>query len=160
MGGRIAAGRYRDLATRSETSQQVNLIYGRTDLSRDTGADGWRHTGNCSLLVRSVDLYRLTEVGTLNRGERSLAVAMNSSGQIAGSSLSAQGDVPWHAFLWDGIKIKDLGTLGGSESYATAINSFGQVTGYSWKQNNANKHAFLWDGATPEGPWHLGRNPK
>jgi probable HAF family extracellular repeat protein len=93
------------------------------------------------------DLYRLTEVGTLNGGERSLAVAMNSSGQIAGSSLFVPGVALWHAFLWDGTAIRDLGTLGGTQSFATAINSAGQITGYSWTLDNAEKHAFLWNGS-------------
>ena len=98
----------------------------------------------------SQDLYRITEVGTLNGSARSLAVAMNSSGQIAGWSVSGEGQWAWHAFLWDGTIIRDLGTLGGFQSYASAINSTGQVTGYSNTTTTSHsvRHAFLWDGSS------------
>src|SRR5262245_51096349 len=40
--------------------------------------------------------------------------------------------------------ITDLGTLGGSSSYATAINSAGQVVGEANTTNNANSYAFVY----------------
>ena len=38
-----------------------------------------------------------------------------------------------HAFIWrnDGTPIQDLGTLGGTESYANALNDSGQVAGWA-----------------------------
>ena len=42
--------------------------------------------------------------------------------------------------------MQDLGTLGGSESFATAINDSGQVTGSATRPTGP--HAFLWDGTT------------
>mgnify|MGYP001558791066 CR=1 FL=1 len=44
--------------------------------------------------------------------------------------------------------ITDLGTLGGSESVAAAINARGQVVGWSNTSGNATQHAFLHDGTT------------
>jgi probable HAF family extracellular repeat protein len=42
----------------------------------------------------------------------------------------------------------DLGTVkGGEESFATAINNAGQVTGFSYVEGN--RHATLWSGTTP-----------
>ena len=38
----------------------------------------------------------------------------------------------------------DLGTLGGSASYATAINQDGQITGYSSLTGDSTTHAFLY----------------
>jgi probable HAF family extracellular repeat protein len=38
----------------------------------------------------------------------------------------------------------DLGTLGGDESSAAAINAAGQVVGAAWTPTN-DAHAFLWD---------------
>ena len=35
---------------------------------------------------------------------------MNASGQVTGTSRTADGDT--HAFLWDGTTMLDLGTLG------------------------------------------------
>lgn len=40
--------------------------------------------------------------------------------------------------------MRDLGTLGGSESVAFAINSAGQIVGYSTTESG-NAHAFMWD---------------
>jgi probable HAF family extracellular repeat protein len=37
----------------------------------------------------------------------------------------------------------DLGTLGGKESHAIAINNHGQIVGYSTTKNGS-KHAVLW----------------
>lgn len=39
----------------------------------------------------------------------------------------------------------DLGTLGGSYSYATAINAAGQVVGYASTAGDAEEHAFVWE---------------
>ena len=50
-----------------------------------------------------------------------------------------------HAFLWDGTRMRDLGTLGGADSYGHAINAAGQVTGFALRPVCV-LHAFLWDG--------------
>ena len=53
-----------------------------------------------------------------------------------------------HAVLFGpGSRIKDLGTLGGSESYAYAINRGGQVVGASTITGDANLHPFLYTDA-------------
>ena len=43
-----------------------------------------------------------------------------------------------------GYQPVDLGTLGGSESWAYAINNRGQVVGWS-ETENGDTHAFLWE---------------
>jgi probable HAF family extracellular repeat protein len=53
----------------------------------------------------------------------------------------------FHAFLWDGTTMVDLGTLGGSESQGVALNASGQVTGAAETAEGV-EHAFLWDGTT------------
>lgn len=76
---------------------------------------------------------------------------INNSGQIVGSyfvSNSYQLVNPIsHAILWDENTITDLGTLGGTNSYAVAINDFGLVVGTSDILNNVTTHATLWDGS-------------
>ena len=53
-----------------------------------------------------------------------------------------------HAVLWDPVTGKtDLGTLGGDESDAWAVNERGQVTGAA-ATASGERHAFLWDPVT------------
>ena len=42
--------------------------------------------------------------------------------------------------------MSDLGTLGGSQSRAWAVNDSGQVVGYSYLIRNTTYHAFLYEG--------------
>jgi probable HAF family extracellular repeat protein len=52
-----------------------------------------------------------------------------------------------HAYFYRDGLLLDLGTLGGSDSAATALNDKNQVVGYA-KTANGNDHAFLWQGGT------------
>jgi probable HAF family extracellular repeat protein len=42
--------------------------------------------------------------------------------------------------------LSDLGTLGGAQSFAYALNDAGQVTGYSWVAGGGSGHSFLYGG--------------
>jgi probable HAF family extracellular repeat protein len=87
-------------------------------------------------------------VGTLS-GEFCCSVArgINDSTQVVGDSPA--GNNSRHAFLYnDSIKkISDLGTLGGTNSFARSINNLGQVVGYSeiTPGDVKNTHAFLYN---------------
>lgn len=101
-----------------------------------------------------------TADGTLTRiglgGNQGGAVAINSSGQVAGTS-SLPGDGPTHAFRWEDGIVLDLGSLDGDggSSTAAALDEQGRVVGTSETSSGAF-HAFLFDG---DGMHDLGTLP-
>jgi probable HAF family extracellular repeat protein len=92
--------------------------------------------------------------GTHDLGVRGLgsgACGINDSGQVVGYSY----DVHSHAFLYSGGVLRDIGTLGGHDANAWAINNSGQVVGAAQLRdtnplsddplNTGPQHAFLYD---------------
>jgi probable HAF family extracellular repeat protein len=73
---------------------------------------------------------------------------MNDAGQVVGSA-DVPGNQASHTFLWKDGVMADLGTLPGDRiSFASAINSQGQVVGESCPQscgNHFNDRAVLWE---------------
>ena len=65
------------------------------------------------------------------------------SARVVGSAEVADGRQ--HAFLWQNGIMRDLGTLGGQSSRATAINDAGQVTG-SATTAAGDTRSFMWGG--------------
>ena len=77
---------------------------------------------------------------------------INDAGLVVGSAdVSAKpGTKPRHAVLWRKGVRQDLGTLGGTESRALAVNGPGQIAGVSSTTQTAADgnplyHAFFWD---------------
>lgn len=90
------------------------------------------------------------DLGTLNRPGTSIANDINIHGQVVGyadPNILAQ---EYHAVIWDGTKITDIGLLFEGrfmESQAGDINDNGYVVGYSSIDPNivpSNSHGFLW----------------
>jgi probable HAF family extracellular repeat protein len=79
--------------------------------------------------------------------EHSSATDINDREQIAGFSSTDDRGYQ-HAFLITGDVMQDLGTLGGSQSWAQAVNDSGQVVGSSLTADDVAYHAFLFDKGT------------
>ena len=84
-----------------------------------------------------------TDLGTLGgtASDYSYSVAINNSGQVAGSS-TINGEL--HAFLDSNGVMTDLGTLGGTNSKSYGINNLGQIIGQAYTAGNIAPHAFLY----------------
>ena len=110
----------------------VNALGQVVGTSRDTlgrtRAFLWEET------VGIVDLKPLTGVNTA-------ANDINDNGEIAGGGDTGFGD--FHAYLLSAGTSFDLGTLGGNESEALAVNRRGQVAGHSRGAGALAKHGFV-----------------
>jgi len=103
---------------------------------------------NC---VASAQVYEATY---LTFEQLTSASGINDSGTIAGRCYLDF--TTYHACYWtsSGV-VKDLGTLGGKVSTAAAVNSLGQIAGYS-DASDGQRAFFLdaswWHAGTPQ-PW-------
>jgi probable HAF family extracellular repeat protein len=93
-------------------------------------------------------------IGTLAGGSGGAAHAINDYGQAAGAAGTSSGAV--HAFLWTPSarggttgQMLDLGTLGGPNSSAIAIDSQGDVIGDA--DTSIGRTAFVWRPSVPNG---------
>jgi probable HAF family extracellular repeat protein len=97
--------------------------------------------------------YRVTEIAPLG-GWYIEPRAVNSKGQVAGfSDINASGVN--HAFVFGDGTTRDLGTLGGLESYARDINESGDVVGHA-ETVAAVDRAFLYRGGQMQSLGTLG----
>ena len=71
---------------------------------------------------------------------------ITANGKVAGTIDAADGRN--HAFLYDGEKMIDLGTLGGLNSDAGGVNELGQVIGWAQLRDGSIFHALFYDGTT------------
>jgi len=106
----------------------------------------------------------ITDLGTFG-GNESGATGINNRGQIVGVALNTIPD-PYslvdlnlgstngtqsRAFLWEKGQMRDLGTLGGSDAWATGINQRGQIIGISYTTVSINPPINTFPCASPTG---------
>ena len=131
-----ANGVVTDLGTldgaRSSANAVNNLgqVAGTSDTAGDEGAAFLWENG------------AMTELAGRDAG----ANAINDHGVVAGAVRTTV--YFYHAVIWHMGVMTDLGTLGGSNSTATAINERDQVVGTSSTQGMTQTHAFLWETAS------------
>jgi probable HAF family extracellular repeat protein len=108
----------------------------------DGTAVGWDLTRNRAMRWSE---GQATMLPLLPGGDHSVARAINPDGLIVGQSSRSlsSGDKVGHAVLWKNGVARDLGTLGGRESQAFAVNQSGNIVGSS-QDANGEQHAFLW----------------
>jgi probable HAF family extracellular repeat protein len=94
----------------------------------------------------------MRDLGTLG-GTNSAGSFVNEAGEVAGWSDTSStpnqitGLPPNHPFLWKDGKMRDLGTIGGTQIFElNALNERGQVVGQMTLADEQRRHAFLWDG--------------
>jgi probable HAF family extracellular repeat protein len=87
-------------------------------------------------------LWRDGRIRSLYRGSTyGAVVAINDRGQVIGARVPTGGAMV-HAFIWENGNLTDLGTLGGAESDAAAINARNEIVGVSNTRSGARHPAF------------------
>src|SRR5690348_2449541 len=88
--------------------------------------------------------YTVTDLGGFGGSGGSIALSINSSGQVAGAAAPPNSD--YHPFFYDGM-VHDIGGVAGdSIGLAVGINDSGNIAGYSRETDTSTDRAFYYDG--------------
>lgn len=91
----------------------------------------------------ALTVYRVTDLGGLGGG--SGAIALSGTGAAVGYSF-VSGTNFVHAMENEFGHVRDLGTLGGTQSLARGVNRVGSIVGWSYPAGSTRQYAFLWRG--------------
>jgi probable HAF family extracellular repeat protein len=97
----------------------------------------------------------MQDLGTLG-GTDAMALLVNEHGQVVGESYTNSDPSPYcakffgfalttGAFLWENGAMKNLGSFGGTCTFASDLNNSGQIVGISTLPGDQLQNAFLWD---------------
>jgi len=144
--------------TTSATTQGDDPAYTVTDLGsikdypntsaygiNDEGVVVGQSTDPTTYAAGRAVIFRNGKLRAIVKGEKGTSTAsdVNNALQIAGYSGELNG--PPHALIWKGDEVTEIGTLGGDQSVAMAINEAGAVAGVAaLVPGDFEQHAFLW----------------
>ncbi|MES2037008.1 MAG: hypothetical protein V4495_04165 [Pseudomonadota bacterium] len=120
--------------------------YGINNLSTIVGSSVKEIDGSFQVIATVWQDGHTNYLASLSNGQyKSIARAINDKGVIVGESFTADIWYAHHATLWDGKGVTDLGTLGGADSDALAINNEGLVAGWaSGSDPEDYMHPVMW----------------
>jgi probable HAF family extracellular repeat protein len=137
----------RDLGTLGGSRSGATAINNRGEIA------GAAYTSDEKPHAFSWDGWTMKDLGTIDGGEESAALAINRWGDVVGFANSRPGGIgDPHPFIWNASHgLRDLGTLGGTDGQANAINNLTEVVGHAALNGNSctavsDCHAFFWDG--------------
>jgi probable HAF family extracellular repeat protein len=120
----------------AENLNNYGQVIGFSDLQGDTDFHAFRWTRETGM----------QDLGTVPGDVSSVAVGINDSGQIVGSSINASFSP--RAFLWQNGNMIDLNTLVPADSplylfTACIINAVGEITGIAIDQSSGDFHGYV-----------------
>ena len=152
-------GQIIDLGTFGGTNSLANDVNSRAQVvggAENTDPDPWNFGGLVGLPSPTAwhgfvwQAGTMRDLGTLG-GPDSFGLVVSESGRITGFSFTNSIPSPTTGiptvdpFLWDGGRMIDLGTLGGTFGVGNGLNNRGQVVGFSDVAGDLANHAFIWE---------------
>jgi probable HAF family extracellular repeat protein len=131
------------LSDGSTSKQDLHKAGAYSSYARDINNQGKIVGDSDSSATQAAIFLGNNQITKINCNSPSIAEAVNDNGWLVGFSNYGGRDRP---FLFDGVTINYLGSLGGNFGYAYDINNKGQIVGMSADSSNHGR-AFMADGA-------------